>query len=86
MYLDRLYYFLNIPRFDFSHSLFHDGLEVITKVSVECILVEGLVNDLVCSRHIPDPRDEQHRSDWTAPASPLTHTQVLQKHHAVVRI
>ena len=67
-----------------SHSLFHDGLEVIAEVSVECVLVEGLVDDLICGRHVPDPWDEQHRSDWTMPASPLTHTQVLQQHHAVV--
>lgn len=29
------------------HSLFHDALEVITEVSVECVLVEGLVDDLI---------------------------------------
>ena len=72
-----------VTRLNFHHSLFHDGLEVITEVSVEGVLVEGLVNDLISGRHIPDSRDEQHCPDWTTPALPLTHTQVLQQHHAV---
>ena len=65
------------------HSLFHDGLEVIAEVSVECVLVEGLVDDLVRGRCIPDPRDEQHGPDRTTPPLPLTHAQVLEQHHAV---
>ena len=66
------------------HSLLHDVLEVVAKVSVESVLVEWFVDDLIGCRHIPYSRDEQHSSDVTLSPKPLTHTQVLKQHHAVL--
>ena len=66
------------------HSLFHNVLEVVAEVSVESVLVDGSVDHLVSCMDVPYSRDEQHCSEGTLPPEPLTHTQILQQHHAVV--
>lgn len=38
--------------------LLHDGLEVVTEMSVEGVLVERLVEDLVRLPYVPNTRDE----------------------------
>ena len=55
-------------------------------MSVESVLVERLVDNVIGGLHIPDDRDQQHCSDVTNPSVPLALRQILEQQYAVTGI
>ena len=53
-------------------------------MSVESVLVEWFVDDVIGGRDVPYARDEQHSSDGTHLSLPLGNAQILEQHHTVV--